>query len=73
MVLYMANRYENNFKPVKWHDKLLKEVWENIKKNTDFSMMRWPQKKRNDQPKRTTSEMERLTPVALIFIIRVSF
>ena len=57
MVVYMANRYENNFKPVKWHDKQLKEVWKDIKEKTDFSMMRWPIKKRSDQPKSgTTSE-----------------
>ena len=50
MMVYMANRYENNFKPIKWHDKQLKGVWKNIKENTDFSMMRWPVKKRSDQP-----------------------
>ena len=42
MLVYMANRYENNYQPEKWHDKKLHTIWKNIKENTDFSVKRWP-------------------------------
>ena len=42
MVLYMANRYENNHQPQKWHDKKLKSIWDNLKNSVDFYIKRWP-------------------------------
>ena len=42
MILYMANRYENAHQPQKWHDKKLKEIWENLKNRVDFYIQRWP-------------------------------
>lgn len=44
MIVYMANRYENNHQPEKWHDKKLQIIWENIKENTNFAIKRWPVK-----------------------------
>ena len=42
MIVYMANRYENNYKPKKWHDTQLQTIWKNIKNNTEFSIKKWP-------------------------------
>ena len=42
ILVYMAGRYENEFKPVKWHDQQIKEAWENIKANIDLKIQRWP-------------------------------
>ena len=42
MIVYMANRYENNHQPEKWHDKELQKIWKTIKENTDVEIKRWP-------------------------------
>jgi len=42
MIIYMANRYENDHKTEKWHDQKLKEIWERIKSQTDYKIQRWP-------------------------------
>ena len=42
MIVYMANRYENDYKTEKWHDKKLQAIWENIKENTEFLIKGWP-------------------------------
>ena len=42
MVVYMANRFENGHKPKTWHDKKLFSIWEDLKKNTDYLLQRWP-------------------------------
>ena len=53
MIVYMANRYENDHQPKKRHDKKLQTIWKHIKENTDFVIKIWPAKK------------ERLIPVSL--------
>ena len=40
MIVYMANRYENNHQPKKWHDKKLYTTWNKIKENTDFFIIK---------------------------------
>lgn len=42
MIMYMANRYENGFKPEKWHDTQVKAVWDKIKASVDCKIQRWP-------------------------------
>lgn len=42
LIMYMANRYENGYEPHKWHDKELKNIWEQIKAKTDFIIQRFP-------------------------------
>ena len=42
MIVYMANRYENNHQPEKWHDKESQKIWQNIKENTDVEIKKWP-------------------------------
>ena len=55
MIVYMANRYENNHQPKKWHDKKLQTIWKSIKENTDFAIKRWPTKKERPAQNREQS------------------
>lgn len=43
IVVYLANRFENNPAPLlKWHEIEANEIWQSIKKETDFKMQKWP-------------------------------
>lgn len=42
MIMYMAQRYENDHIVNTWHDTKVKEVWEKIKTSVDYKIKRWP-------------------------------
>ena len=43
MVIYLAGRFENNnHTPDKWHECQLYDLWRSLKRDTDFSIKRWP-------------------------------
>jgi hypothetical protein len=43
MVVYMANRYENNRTVSdRWHDQRLSELWNKVKSATDYKLQNWP-------------------------------
>jgi hypothetical protein len=43
VVVFMAQRFENGIcESTKWHDNQVREFWENIKANVDFSIQHWP-------------------------------
>lgn len=42
MIIYMAQRYENGFDVVKWHDKQVISTWKELRAKADIIIQHWP-------------------------------